>query len=149
MRKTVVLTLVLMLVLPAFLQVMPHGVDHALQRAKATHLDHHHRSDSVFPGHESHGSHEHAAHQSDHPFINLDVVTFYKDYLHVDLKAPEPASLEASQRDHHKITFPAAFAVATLPSLAASFARSRAPPQWRSPKREHLPLFLLTQRIRI
>ena len=142
MKRTLITLLIMLIALPAFLQVMPHGVDHALHQSKAHHAQNHH-------GHNLDEHHDHEAHDKNHHAINLDLVTFYDEYLHVDLQSPDQIALEAPNQDTQDISLDIATNTLPISRYELSPSKSRAPPDWRSFRAENTPLYLSTLRLRI
>lgn len=137
MRKTLSIALIIMLVLPAFAPWMPHGAVHALYDS---HVSVHHGSD--------HGRHQHHHHTDAHLLIHLDLVNYFNDYLHVDLKKPEYADFDLPQPDLqgfdqplNSVIYPQRYELAVI--------ASRAPPDYLRPRPDNTPLYLSTQRLRI
>jgi len=141
MKKTLVALLAIIIVLPAFLQVMPHGVDHALHQTKV-------HSSAVNHGH-NHDDHGHATHDDMHHAINLDVVTFYDEYLHVNLQTPDQVIVELPDLNTENISFDIIAHNAPVSRHELSSVQSRSPPDWRSFRAENTPLYLSTLRFRI
>jgi len=135
-------------VLPAMIPWMPHGVTHALHDQ---HISHHQQENS---GH-THGSdhvHNHDSHSLEtvqHP-AHFDVVTYYSDYLHVDLKNPQQSSFNAPALDIFKFDYTSGTDISPQPRYELAMVQSRAPPDdWRQFRSDAKPLYLSTQRLRI
>ncbi len=142
MKRAFIALLITIMALPAFLQVMPHGVDHALHQSKTHHVQNTH-------GHNHGDHHEHEVHDENHHAINLDIITYYDEYLHADLQSPDQMTLKQPVADVQDIDLDVTANIA-LASRDELFAiRSRAPPDWRRLKPESTPLYLSTQRLRI
>lgn len=144
MKRGFISLLVMLVALPAFLQVMPHGIDHALHQSKRHHTQNHHGHSN-----DEHHGHNHEAHDENHHAINLDVVTFYSEYLHVDLQSPDQIALETPEQDTQDISFDIAANTLPVSRYELSSSQSRAPPDWRSFRAENTPLYLSTLRLRI
>ncbi len=142
MKRVLTILLIMLIALPAFLQVMPHGIDHALHQSKTHHAQNHH-------GHDHDEHHGHKVHDKDHHAINLDIVTFYDEYLHADLQAPDQITLSAPEHDTQDIKFDIAVNIAPTSRYELSPLQSRAPPDWQSFRAEKTPLYLSTLRLRI
>ena len=144
MKRALASLLVMLIALPAFLQVMPHGIDHALHQSKAHQTQEHHDHN-----HDDHHGHTHEAHDENHHAINLDIVTFYDEYLHVDLQSPDQIALDAPDQDTQDISFDIAASTPPTSRYELASSQSRAPPDWRSFRTESTPLYLSTLRLRI
>ncbi|MGH1402898.1 MAG: hypothetical protein ACRBDL_01515 [Alphaproteobacteria bacterium] len=142
MKRALIALMITMIALPAFLQVMPHGIDHALHQAKVhyAHNDH---------GHDHNDDHRHDAHEDDHHAINLDIVTFYDDYLHVDLQSQDHVALEQPVQDVQDLDSDMVTGIMFVSRYELSPVQSRAPPDWQSIHTHNTPLYLSTQRLRI
>ena len=149
MKNAFFSVLIALLVLPAFTPWMPHGMVHALHN----HQESHHQSRQQAD--QGHG-HDHAAHDhetqtqaSDHHPIILDVVTYFSEYLHVDLQSPDQVVLKAPTPDLHDIVFILPADIKPQHRYEQASAQSRAPPDWRWHRPDNTPLYLSTQRLRI
>lgn len=141
--------LMTLLVLPAFTPWLSHGVVHALH----DHQESHHQS---YATNETDHEHRHDAHDHDiqtqatnhHP-ISLDAVSFYSDFLHVDLQKVNQFTFNAPVPDFQDFDYTISKAL-PLPNLyELALVQSRAPPDWRRLHSEQLSHYLLTQRLRI
>ncbi len=144
MKKLFLTFLVSLLVLPALIPWVPDSV---LQSFHVQQELHHGISSDQGDA----GAHNHDGHvqQSVHHSIHFDVVTYFSDYLHVDLQSPNQHVLAAPSQDAQDIDF--TLAVDALPQRRYELAsmQSRAPPDWRSHRPENTPPHFLTQRLRI
>lgn len=147
MKKALISLLIVLVVLPAFLQVMPHGIDHALHQSKAHHAQNHHGHNH--DDHDDHHGHSHEAHDENHHAINLDIVSFYDEYLHVDLQSPDQVTLEVPDQDIQDISFDVVANTVTISRYELASVQSRAPPDWPDLEAGKTPLYLSTQRLRI
>lgn len=75
--------LIMLFVLPAFSPWLPHGAVHALHDHQAKH----HGAKNHGHGHEGH-DHDAVGRQVVHHPIQFDVITYFSDFLHVDLQSP-------------------------------------------------------------
>ena len=139
----------ILLVLPAFTSWMPHGIVHALH----DHQESHHQSRQQ---HDQGHGHSHAAHDhetqtqaSDHHLVNLDAVTYFTDFLHVDLQSPDQVVLKAPTLDLHDMSFILPTDIEPQSRYELASVQSRAPPDWRRHRPDNTPLYLSTQRLRI
>ncbi len=150
MKNAFFSVLITLLVLPAFTPWMPHGMAHALHDRQENHHESANQPDKAEHGHD-HALHDHDKQMqaSNHHAINLDVVTYFSEYLHVDLQSPDNITLTAPTHDSQDIDFTFS---ANLPSqhrYVLSSVQSRAPPDWRWHRPDNTPLYLSTQRLRI
>lgn len=144
MKNGFLTILILLFVLPAFTPWLPHGAVHALHDHQARH----HSAQSHGHGHERH-DHDALSKQAVHHPIQFDAVTYFSDYLHLDLQNPEQAVLKAPSLDTHDIDYTVAQAIDPMPRYELASAQSRAPPDIRRQKTDKTPLYLSTQRLRI
>lgn len=141
MKKTLATFLVLIFMLPTFGPWMPHV---ALQALHIQQEKHHGGSA------DHHEHHDHDVKASALHSIHFDVVTYFNDYLHVDLKGADQTALNAPVQDAQTIDY---FLVADIvpPSFSPSMNKqSRAPPDydWRM-SYGATPVYFSTQRLRI
>ncbi len=145
MKNALFSVLITLLVLPAFTPWMPHGMVHALH----DHKESYHQSASQ-PDKSEHGhDHDTQTQASNHHAINLDVVTYFSEYLHVDLQSPDQVVLKAPTPDLHDIAFLLPTDIEPQSRYELASVQSRAPPDWRRHRPDHTPLYLSTQRLRI
>ena len=145
MKNGILSFLIFLFVLPAFTPWLPHGAVHALHDHQAQHH-----------GVESQDGHGHEAHEHDddnkqvvhHP-IQFDAVTYFSDYLHVELQNPEQVVLKAPALDTYNINYTLAAVIAPAQHYELASAQSRAPPDARRLRPDKRPLYLSTQRLRI
>ena len=133
----------LLFTLPSFGVWMPHVALEALYLQQKQHHG------AAVDSHEHHG-HEHDFKSDISHSIHFDVVTYFKDYLHVDLKHPQQTSLDAPSFDSHPVIY-AVLPDTSIQSLVlASSNQIQGPPDYRwlssYPK---TPIYLSTQRLRI
>lgn len=136
MKNTLFLVLILFLVLPSLTPWLPHEAVHALHAHQAKHH-----------GAESYG-HDAANELAVHHAIQLDAVTYFSDYLHVDLQSPERAVLKHPRLDTQDIVIPAAI-IDSIPRYALASVQSRSSPDTRRQRPDKTPIYLSTQRLRI
>ena len=142
MKKIISLLLTLMLILPAFAPLLPHEAVHVLQDS---HASAHHNAD-----HHGHHHHEHKDHHQVYAqySLPLDIVTYFKDYLHVDLKKPEHTNLNLDVSSEQDLDQSLNFV--TYSKLHQTLnINSRAPPDNNRLWPDSIPLYLSTQRLRI
>jgi|GEM_PF-804622 hypothetical protein len=145
MKKITYAVLALLIILPAFTPWMPHGAVHALHDHQATH----HSAKDHGHGHEGHDHRDAETQASNHHPISFDAITYFSDYLHVDLQNPDQVALKAPAPDTHDIDFLAVAVIEPSHRYELASVQSRAPPDWRRLKPENTPLYLSTQRLRI
>jgi hypothetical protein len=139
MKSVLSVILVLVFLLPAFGPWMPHS---ALQALHVQQERHH--------GGSGDHDHHHDAQSSVSHSVHFDVVTYFSDYLHVDLQNTDHADLKKPAHDTQEIDF-MKLAVLMPPVYApSSYIQTTGPPpdNWRS-SHFGLPIYLATQRLRI
>tara|TARA_B100001989_G_scaffold157610_1_gene112839 strand:- start:2430 stop:2864 length:435 start_codon:yes stop_codon:yes gene_type:complete len=144
MKNAIFSVLILMLVFPAFTPWLPHGAVHAFHDHQAKH----HGEKNHGHGHEGH-DHNTESEQAVHHPIHFDAVTYFSDYLHVDLQSPEQTVLHAPVLDTYDVDYIALTAISPIPRHELASIQSRAPPDMLRPWPSKTPLYLSTQRIRI
>lgn len=144
MKKAFFSVLITLLVLPAFAPLLPHGAVHALHDHQAKH----HGTEDHGHGHEGH-DHGVQSQQAVHHSIHFDAVTYFSDYLHVDLQNPDQVVLKAPAPDTYDIDFKVAVVIESQDRYELASVQSRAPPDWRRHRPDNTPLYLSTQRLRI
>ncbi len=147
MKKCSFLAFITLLLLPAFTPWLPHSAVHALH----DHQESHHQSRTDANDEHSHAEHDHniQTQASDHHSIGLDAVTYFSEYLHVDLQNVHQATLIAPMKDSQDIDL--TFTANLIPEhrYELTFVQSRAPPDWSRHRPDNTPLYLSTQRLRI
>jgi len=141
--------LIALLVLPAFTPWMPHGMVHALHDHQESQHQSRQQADQS-NGHE-HATHDHGTQTqaSDHHPINLDFVTYFSEYLHVDLQSSDQVVLKTPTPDLYDIAFILPTDIQPQYRYKLASAQSRAPPDWRRHRPDNTPPYLSTQRLRI
>ena len=131
--------------MPALSGWLPHGAVHALHDHQS---QHHSTEKSHDHGHEGHG-HDGVSQEAVHHPIHFDAVTYFNDYLHVDLQNPEQTVLKSPVFETQDTDY--TLANVTNISLRQELiaVQSRAPPDMLRPWPSKTPLYLSTQRIRI
>jgi len=151
MKKIAAFSLFLLPALPAFLPWLPHGVAHAVHDYQKSHhqISSHSTSQRYGLGNASHG-HNEGTQESLHHVINIDVLTYFSDHLHVDLRSPKPVVLTAPARDSQNIEFLAVANFLPQQGFELAFTQNRGPPDydWRI-FRPDTSLYLTTRRLRI
>lgn len=141
--------LVVLLVLPAFAPWIPHEAVHALHDQHQSH----HANNASADGTESHkraalGHKEQTLGIVHHP-VSLDAVTYFQDYLHTDLQRRVRVVLKAPAREFQDADLELASGLLQPQRHQLASVIKRAPPDWRSSRPSHTPLYLSTQRLRI
>ncbi len=134
----------MLFVLPAFTPWLSHGTIHALHDHQAKH----HSANSHQHGHEGHEHHASNTQKVHHP-IELNAVTYFSDYLHVDLQSPKQITLQAPSLDADPIDCTLAYSAQPVFQPELFPLESRAPPDMRRVRLDKTPLYLSTQRLRI
>jgi len=137
MKNALLTILILLLVLPALITWAPHGTVHALHDHQGSHHQAEQNTHKV----------DHTAHD-DHS-TDLNIATYYSDYLHVDLHSQNKTLLKAPDFDTQDANFALQSEVNQPMHFNVAFVQSRAPPDWRQPRFNSTPIFLATQRQRI
>lgn len=143
--KNGLLTLLLMLlVLPALTPWLPHGSVHALH----DHQTEHHQVQGHNHSHDNH-DHDCPDKKADHHPIQYDVVSYFNDYLHIDLQTAQNLVLEAPTLDTQDTDYSLTATINSIPRYELASVQSRAPPDMRRHGHYKTPLYLSTQRLRI
>lgn len=143
MKNALAAFLILIFSLPALGPWMPH---HALQALHVRQEKHHGGS---VDRHDHHG-HNHGAKAKATHSVHFDVVTYFNDYLHVDLKNSDQTALNAPIHDTRTIDYILVADIVPPPFSPSSGNQSRGPPDydWRM-SRPGTPVYLATQRMRL
>lgn len=144
MKNILFSVLITLLVLPAVTPWLPHGAVHALHDYQAKH----HGAESHSHGHKGHNHHAKSEQAVHHP-IHFDAVTYFSDYLHVDLQNPGQSVLKAPLFDTYDIDYTITAVINPIPRYELASVQSRAPPDTRRLRPDKTPLYLSTQRLRI
>lgn len=136
--------LIIFFVLPAFSPWLPHGAVHALHDHQAKH----HGAESHGHGHKGH-DHDAVGRQVLHHPIQFDVITYFSDFLHVDLQSPQQSVLKVPALETYDIDYTITAAINPMPRYELASVQSRAPPDTRRLRPDKTPLYLSTQRLRI
>lgn len=142
MKNGLLTILTLLLVLPAFSPWLPHGAVHALQDHQAKH----HGGDNH--GH-SHGEYDAVKTQSLDHAIRFDAVSYFSDFLHVDLQSPNHSAVKAPVFDTYDIDYAPMAAFSHMARYELASVLSRAPPDNYRLRPDKTPVYLSTQRLRI
>ena len=141
--------LVFQFLIPTLAPWFPHGALHAIHdqhqshHAESTHADKFGLQDRAKRGNGQ------LAHIGDHHPVNLDAVTYFRDYLHVDLQAPATIALVAPAQEYQDFDFEPGFGLLSQQRYELASIKIHAPPDWRASELNQLPLYLSTQRFRI
>jgi hypothetical protein len=145
MKKIIYTLLIALLILPALVPWMPHGVVHAMQDYQKSH---HQTNSQIETTNHDHANIKHTQASGHHP-IHLDAVTYFSDFLHVDLQTPEQIALKSPNVDSHDFDFPVIADLQITLNYKPDNTHSRAPPDWRHFRPDNIPPYSSTQRIRI
>lgn len=141
MKNALAIFLILIFILPAMGPWMPHDALQALHVQQEKHhgnaVDHHEHDD-----HDVQASVGHSVH--------FDVVTYFNDYLHVDLRDADQTALSSPIHDTHTMDYFLVADIVSPPFSPSSGNQSRGPPDydWRM-SHPGTPVYLATQRLRI
>ena len=150
MKKTFITYLLgIQFLLPIFAPWLPHGSLHAIHDQHQSHHADSAYTDKLDRHSHTKRSHEQLAHISDHHPKILDAVSYFRDYLHVDLQRPDPVALFPPAQEFQDFDSGLAFGLLTQQRYELASIRLYAPPDWLNPKPNHIPLYLSTQRFRI
>ena len=141
--------LVFQFLLPTLAPWLPHGALHAIHDQHQSHHGDSTPADKFGLQDHAKRGHGQLAHIGDHHPVKLDAVTYFQDYLHVDLQAPAPATLVAPIHEYQDFDFDPAFGLLTQRRYELASIKIHAPPDWRASGPNQLPLYLSTQRFRI
>lgn len=143
MKNIFVSILIAFMAMPALAPWFSDGAVHAMHDQQATH----HNSEA----NDSHNAHDHLADKqsSVHHPIHFDVVTYFTEFLHVDLKTPNQYILESPSPDAHDIDFATTYIKIPPSRYKIAFVQVNARPDWPWPLSDSTPLYLSTQRLRI
>ena len=149
------MVLIMLLVLPAFAPWLPHGSAHVLHD---THANHHQEYVQKSEHNQSHHHNDHDhhhevvdGHHAEHD-IQLDVVSYFNEILHVDFQTPYGVLLKTPSIDFEDVSYVVKIA-AVVEGFELASLRVRGPPViWEersSPSHILIPLYISTQRFRI
>lgn len=150
MRNYTIALLVLGLLLPTFLPFAPHAAVHAMYDAHIVHhLDLSPHSEIEID--HSHGTENdlQAEHENIDHHIPTDFATYYKDFLHIDLKNTDQQSLFSDLIPEQDIKFDLSVNTATSSLYRISSYQRRGPPIGHVYEPNQSSLYLTTLRIRI
>lgn len=149
MKNSFFLVLIILLVLPTFTPWIPHGAMHALH----DHQENHHQNLKQIDNSDDsydHAIHDHDTQTSDHHPIILDAVTYFNDYLHIDLQSPYQATLKVPELDMQDANFGLIPETNLYPRYELASVQNRAPPpDWQRHNFDKTPPYISTQRLRI
>ncbi len=143
MRNAIATILLLLFVLPSFAPMMPENVLQLVHKAQEMH----HGIDT---------GHHHSEHHHDHApshSVSFDIVTYFDEVLHLDLKQASQADL-VSQTAAISLDIaldPAHIILATAAIVPDEVKRERIPPDFVNSlaHSDKSPVYLSTQRLRI
>lgn len=137
-----------LILMPAFFVLLPHDVAHALHAGY--HQSYDHRDNTHGQKHFSH-SHEEQTPESVHHPIQLDIVTYYNDYLQIDFQSNAQAFLTYPveySRDIDSI-LPLNLLPQQCRNLASLQMQNSPPSDRRESSKQTTSIYLSTQRLRI
>jgi len=138
MKKSFVIFLIFLFAFPAFGPWMPHSALNELHVQQ----EKHHARNTINHHHDTQASIKHS--------IHFDVVTYFNDYLHIDLQQANHATWNSVSLDIQFVDHMAAGNL-SLPSQPSATAKEiRGPPEqdWRLSSLA-TPVYFSTQRFRI
>lgn len=141
MKNLILLSFILLLAFSAFVPWMPHD---ALQALHVQQESHH----AISADHQKSHKQDHTQQSVHHP-VHFDVVTYFSDYLHVDLQSPQQTVLKAPALDTYDIDYTITAAINPTQRYELASVQSRAPPDTRRLRADKTPLYLSTLRLRI
>ena len=142
--KKLFLTLILSVTfaLPMLAPLAPHDLLHRLHNC----FESHHVNDTGL-AHSAHHHSEDVVHSSHHP-IHFDMVTYFKDYLHVDLQKTQVIAFK-SPRQQDQLPDLALDVLITDHKFTLASVKMREPPNYDDETFFDHHVYLTTQRIRI
>jgi len=151
MKKVFITFLVAFLVLPAFIQWVPHGFVHAMQNHKT---GHHQKTSQVKNvhnhDHQDSNSHNTRDQASTYHAVDLNFVTYFNDFLHIDLQRTDQTAIQSLAQEIQGIDISSLDNDLINYGFNAVFTQNRAPPGYdRSSLYLKPPLYLATKRLRI
>ena len=148
MKNLLLSFLIMLMALPALLPWMPHGALHALHEQRASHNERSSHSGDAHQHENQHMASGHAA-ESGHHEIAIDIVTYFNDYLKVDLQTTDQIAFTAPSQDMQDLDFDIAANFLLPQRFELALVQNRAPPNWQGTILNHTPIYLSTQRIRV
>ena len=142
--------MLVILMLPAFLPFASHDTLHAIHDSHAFHQQDSHNRD----GHGHQRDHHENDHLNEtvtnahHP-IAIDIVSYYSDFLHVDLRQTDSAPLVPVVDLDQDIDYDMTADIAAQSRYELASLRLRAPPDKHVYNQDYSPLYLTTLRLRI
>jgi len=151
MKNLLLSFLIMLMALPALLPWMPHGALHALHEQRASHNERSSHSGDAHQHEQQHLASGHADHvvESGHHEIAIDIVTYFNDYLKVDLQTTDQIAFTAPSQDMQDLDFDIAANFLLPQRFELALVQNRAPPNWQGTILNHTPIYLSTQRIRV
>jgi len=151
MKNLLLSFLITLMALPTALPWMPHGAMHALHDQRASHHEERSHSGKVHQHDNQHKASGHADHvvESVHHEIAVDIVTYFNDYLNVDLQNPEQTASVAPSQAAQDLDFDITASFLLPQRFELALVQNRAPPDWQGTALNHTPIYLSTQRLRI
>lgn len=154
MRNYIAIIMLFTLVLPAFVSFAPHDALHAMHSASTSHPHANHHRDEHAGHQHHHDKHDHGegevAANAHHPIV-VDVVSYYADFLHIDLRhvdADALAIVSAPNSDQGS-DYDMGAGVTVQDRYELASVRLRAPPERSLHQPDGPSLYLTTLRLRI
>lgn len=151
MRSLIIALLVFALLLPAFLPIAPHKAAHALYDA---HVIHH-----VSSSHHNYGTHIEYFHDHENDFYNdhenfnhglpTDFASYYKDFLHIELKKEDQNVLISKIISAQDIEYDLTVDISQSSIYELKYHQKRGPPLGYVFETNFSSLYLTTLRLRI
>ncbi len=141
MKKYILMLLILLLALPMLTPWLPHSFTHDFHHYQ---MEHHVQNEA---GH-SHTTVKGLSQDEDHAF-HIDVLTYFDDYLHVDLLNATQVSFDAPQDTFQDLDYVVPTFLENNKGYVTAFYKISAPPDYQDRRVEKTSLYLSTQRLRI
>ena len=147
MKKCFSRIFLFIMAIPMFLPFMPHA---ATESFHAQH-EQYHLNNLVENTHNHHYDHSknHGSDQDLSHGFHIDIVTYFNNYLHVDLQNPDQVVSEISLSNKGNNAFSAVMIAEGQTFYAFASLKNHAPPDWQEVNSKNTPLYLSTQRLRI
>lgn len=151
MRRFLLIILTSLLVLPIVLPWIPHDFKHAIHDQHITHSDRNLRSGAAHSHTPEHLQDKFAENLDPKPHhdIELNAVVYYNEYLLVEFANQKQAASIAPIQEKQGTSFYLTDFTTPQQRLKRVSLRTRNLPLWQIFRRDHIPVFLSTQRVRI
>ena len=141
MKKYILMLFILLLVLPLFTPWLPHGLAHDFHHDQ---MEHHVQNESRH----SHTTVKGLSQDENYAF-HIDVLTYFDDYLHVDLINATHVSFDVPQGTLQDLDYVIPTFLENDMGDVTAFYKIAAPPDYHDRRVEKTSLYLSTQRLRI